>query len=108
MVNQLPYILDMEYLYANNMQLEDWMNANEVLIDCLILEACEKLQSTPIVESVTMIELHYECEILFALDVDRGGMQEALGIAREKWAAREDYSKAIRARNLLDKLHRGE
>lgn len=104
MVNRLPYIVDLEAISAMDMTFEDWLQENEILVDELILEACEELNSSPLIETLPMIEVHIDLEAAIMVEMDRGAMEEALNIAREKWASREDFSRAIRARDLLKKI----
>ena len=99
-----PYTIDLEDLYADNFNLESWVNENPVIMNSLVLEGAETLVSQPLLESVTLIEVWLDGQVLALLELNRENMAEALEHNQTNWVNLEEYEKAARSRDLLNQL----
>jgi hypothetical protein len=99
-----PYTIDLEDLYADNFSLESWVYENPVIMNLLVLKGAETLASQPLLESITLIEVWLDGQVLALLDLNRENMAEALEHNQTNWVNLEEYEKAAHARDLLNQL----
>jgi len=104
MVHHLPYIVDLDAENLDYPTLQEWAEAHALIMDSLVLEGCELMFLDEKIDSITLIEFWFEKEVAALIDLTREEMLEALENNMMHWAEREEYGKAARARDLLDKL----
>jgi hypothetical protein len=102
MVSKIPYIIDLDTL--NSCTIQDWVAENDVLMYTLISEGAELLVFDPLLDSVDLLEIWQENEIVAIIELNRNFLLEALEKNMNHWVSREEYLRAARSRDLIKKI----
>ena len=106
MVHHLPYIVDLDTEDLDYPSLQEWVEAHALIMDSLVLEGSEIMLIDETIDSITLIEFWLDNDVAALVDLTREGIKEALGNNMAHWATREEYGKAAKARDLLEKLNK--
>jgi len=106
MTYKIPHIIDLDSNKFKDLSLQDWVDANEVLLNELIVNAAEVLINDASIKTITVLEIWMDYEIVAAIDLDKESLRNALEHNMNNWSEREEYEKAATSRDLIAKLNK--